>query len=282
MAGQLLVPETFGTNAVREPVHVQRSPRQVGDEGRGDLRRVPHEVPFGDRLLAPTWWEEDLVEVRQPYVATEHLPPTGRADAVEGAELGPRHRLERRRVERDRGLRGRQIRAPQAVGVGLDLVVGAAGQDRTRMLLRVPSGHDELVLLVQQQPALLARVVHRRPDEDELPLQLLAVQLHVELAVAHRVDRVAALALVVVVPGAGVPHDDVAAAVLARGDDALEVVVLQRVVLDVERRAAYRRVERGALRDGPAGEDPAHLQTEVVVQPAGPVPLHDEPAPGRQ
>ena len=84
------------------------------------------------------------------------------------------------------------------------------------------------------------------PDEDELPLKLLAVQLHVQLAVGHGVDRVATLALVVVLPGPGVPDDDVAAAVLAGGDDPLEVVVVERMILDVERGATHRRVESGA------------------------------------
>ena len=45
-------------------------------------------------------------------------------------------------------------------------------------------------------------------------------------------------------PRAGVPDDDVAAAVLAGRDDALEVDVLERVVLDVERGPAHGRVER--------------------------------------
>ena len=44
---------------------------------------------------------------------------------------------------------------------------------------------------------------------------------------------------VVRLPGAAVPDDDVAAAVLAGGDDALEVEVLHRVVLDVDRQAAH-------------------------------------------
>src|SRR4051812_18267973 len=103
-----------------------------------------------------------------------------------------------------------------------------------------------------------------------------------QLTARHRLHRVQPVALVVVLPGAGVPHDDVAAAVLACRDDTLEVVVLHGMVLDVEGRAAHRGVEGGPLRHCPARQDPGHLEPEVVVQPAGSVSLDDEPAPDRQ
>ena len=77
-------------------------------------------------------------------------------------------------------------------------------------------------------------------------------------------------------PGAPVPDDDVAGAVLLRRDHALEVEVLDRVVLDVDRHPAHRRVERRALRDGPDGEDAVDLEPEVVVEPGGPMALDDE------
>ena len=79
------------------------------------------------------------------------------------------------------------------------------------------------------------------------------------------------------VPRAPVPHDHVAAAVLALGDDALEVEVLERVVLDVDGQPAGPGVERRALRHGPADQHAVDLEPEVVVQAPGPVALHDEP-----
>ena len=53
-------------------------------------------------------------------------------------------------------------------------------------------------------------------------------------------------------PGAPVPDDDVAGAVLLGGDDALEVEVLDRVVLDVDGHPPDGRVEGRALGHGPA------------------------------
>ena len=78
-------------------------------------------------------------------------------------------------------------------------------------------------------------------------------------------------------PGAGVPDDHVAAAVLAGGDHALEVDVLDRVILDVDGEALDRRVECRPVRHGPAREYAVHLEPQVVVTPPGAVPLHDEP-----
>ena len=81
-------------------------------------------------------------------------------------------------------------------------------------------------------------------------------------------------------PGAPVPDDDVAGAVLLGGDDAFEVEVLDRMVLDVDGHPADGRVEGRALRDGPRHEDAIDLEPEVVVQPGGAVALDHEP-PGR-
>ena len=53
-------------------------------------------------------------------------------------------------------------------------------------------------------------------------------------------------------PRAPVPHDHVAAAVLAARDHALEVEVVERMVLDVHGQALHVGVERRALRHGPA------------------------------
>ncbi len=143
------------------------------------------------------------------------------------------------------------------------------------MLFGIPPGHGELVVLVQQQPLLLAGAVLAPPYQEEATPQLLAVQLEVQLAGLHRGHRV------VVAhegPRTPIPHDDVATAVLAVTDHALEVGVLDRMVLDVHRESAGGRVEGRALRHGPARQHTVHLQAEVVVQPPGAVALHDERA----
>ena len=97
-----------------------------------------------------------------------------------------------------------------------------------------------------------------------------------EVAGGHRVERVVALGER---PRSPVPDDHVAAAVLAGGDHALEVEVVERVVLDVGRQALHVGVERRTLGHRPAEQDARRLQAEVVVQPARPVPLHDEAPP---
>ena len=80
-------------------------------------------------------------------------------------------------------------------------------------------------------------------------------------------------------PGAAVPHDHVAAAVLAARDHALEVGVVERVVLDVDREVPRRGIEGQALRHRPAHEHAVDLEPEVVVQTAGAMPLHHEAGP---
>ena len=102
------------------------------------------------------------------------------------------------------------------------------------------------------------------------------MELELELAVGDRgrgVDR-RRLRL----PGAPVPDDDVAGAVLLGRDDALEVEVLDRVVLDVDGHPADVRVEGQALGDGPGDEDARDLEAEVVVEAGGAVALDDEAA----
>ena len=135
--------------------------------------------------------------------------------------------------------------------------------------------HGVLVVLVQQQPLLLAAAVPPRAHEDEPAAQLLAVRGR---SAARRPRPPASGSSPVAgLPRAPVPHDHVAAAVLAARDDALEVEVVERVVLDVHRQAPDVGVERRALRHRPADQHAVDLEAEVVVQAAGPVALDDEP-----
>src|SRR5918993_59739 len=113
--------------------------------------------------------------------------------------------------------------------------------------------------------------------EDEAAPQALAVEVEVELALGDGLGRVGLLRRR---PPPPVPDDDVPAAVLALRDHALELDVLDRVVLDVDRLPAHAGVEGGALGHGPAGQHAVDLEPEVVVQPGGPVALDDE-APAR-
>ena len=79
---------------------------------------------------------------------------------------------------------------------------------------------------------------------------------------------------------AAIPDLDRAGAVLTGRDLALEVGVVERVILDVHRQVPLAGRERHPLRDGPAREHPVALEPEVVVQPARGVALDDEPGSG--
>ena len=151
------------------------------------------------------------------------------------------------------------------------LVVRAARLHRAWMVLGIPTGHGIVVALLDEEP-LLAPVV-APPDEREAAAQLVAVEGQVEIAARDLVERVVAFGQR---PRSPVPHDDVAAPVLAGRDDSLEVVVVERVILDVDGQSPRRGVEGRALRYGPADEHTAGFEADVVVQLAGPVALDDE------
>ena len=75
---------------------------------------------------------------------------------------------------------------------------------------------------------------------------------------------------------AAVPDLDGAGAVLALRDLALERRVVERMVLDVHGEVLRARLERHALRYGPAREHAVALEPEVVVEAARGVSLDDE------
>ena len=142
----------------------------------------------------------------------------------------------------------------------------ALGLAREHRLVRLHRPGGVVLGRAHDQPvALLAAQVrgHERP----LPVQLLAVQDHGQRAVV-------ALALQLV--GAAIPHLDRAAAVLAGRDVALEVGVVERVVLDVHRQRALAGPQRHAARQRPAQQHAVALEPEVVVQGASRMALHDE------
>ena len=94
-------------------------------------------------------------------------------------------------------------------------------------------------------------------------VQFLAVQPKRETALA-----VALLRVTLRIPAATVPDHHRAAAVLAFRDRALEGVVFDRVVLDVNRESLLARHEARAAGDGPAFHDAIELEPQVVMQAA--------------
>ena len=102
-------------------------------------------------------------------------------------------------------------------------------------------------------------------------LELRALQREIEAALLQSAHRVA-LGL----PAAAVPDDHLAAAVLALRDLALEVGVVERMVLDVHREPLVAGHQARPAGDGPARQRVADLEAEVVVQPPRRVLLHHE------
>jgi hypothetical protein len=146
------------------------------------------------------------------------------------------------------------------------------------MVLRIPALDCGIVVLVQQQPFVAAGIAPPGTHQNESTTQLVSEHVEVQLTTLHRPSWVGVLAVRVRPPSARVPDDHIAAAVLAGRDHAFEVDVLDRVILDVERRAADVRIQRRALRDCPTNQDVVDLQPEVKVQAPCPVPLDHEAA----
>src|SRR4029079_15734902 len=113
-----------------------------------------------------------------------------------------------------------------------------------------------------------------RADDREATAILLAVEDELQFPIRDRPPRVGGLGLGL--PGAPVPDDHVARAVLLGRDHSLEIEVLDRVVLDVDRHPPGARILGQALRDRPADEDALDLEAEVVVEAGRAMALDDE------
>ena len=107
-------------------------------------------------------------------------------------------------------------------------------------------------------------------------VQFLAVKGKFEMAFGVTFMRVA-----FGLPGAAIPDHHGAAAVFALRDGALERVVFDGVILDVDGEPLVVGIEARAARDGPALHDAVEFQPQVVVQP-GRVMLLDDIAVRRR
>ena len=149
------------------------------------------------------------------------------------------------------------------------------------MLLGIPARDGVIVTLMEEKPRVaigLAAVLVPAAgvDQREPTAQLLAEELELELAGCQRGRRIIGLLRLIRAP---IPDDGIPCAVLATRDDALELQVLDGMVLGARGKPAGGRIEGGTLWNGPASEHPVHLQPEVVVQSSGSVAPHHE-APG--
>ena len=183
--------------------------------------RLPHPVGAVENLVAQlrVHWRELVGE--RPLVA------------------GSRQQRRRQALHRDRG----------------QLLDRYAGEHRSVLRGEVRLGR-EAVLMLDQEPVLGVLGAHQR----EGSLDLLAAQQDAELSLLHSVaDALLGLSPVVKPVflvlvwriDAAIPDDDLACAVLPRGNHAFERAIVERVVFGSDREALLRRVERRPLRHCP-------------------------------
>jgi hypothetical protein len=238
------------------------SARDFGEDGRIVVPLARDEHRFAARLAGDQAIAVEL-ELEDPIVAGKRF--LGR--------LG-QHRLDCLGIDpvvrRLYGLDGFAQIGDRAAAE-LHFIDRQAGQHRG--LLELIAGRlDVRVALLDEQPVLLALLhLHERP----VAVKLVAAQLEEELALGESLTPILERD-----PLAAVPHDHAARAVVALGDDTLEVPVLERVILDLHGETLVLRVVRRPLGHRPRAEDPVHLQAEVEVQPAGGVLVHHEQPAG--
>src|SRR6185312_2290761 len=104
-----------------------------------------------------------------------------------------------------------------------------------------------------------------------LAVQLVALQLEQQLAFLESLPPILER-----YPFPAVPDDHTAGAVVARGDDPLEIAVLERVILAFDRQPFVVGVVRRTLGYRPRAEDTVHLETQVEVQLSRRVLVHHE------
>ena len=151
------------------------------------------------------------------------------------------------------------VACPRAVARAGDFVHRTA---RCHAQFRRRHGARGGVVALDEEPVLAVGVLlaahpHQRPGTFEL----VAVEHEVELAGVEFGAFVGA-------PLAAIPQHHSTAAVLAFGDDAFEVAVFERVILDLDGQVLFSDYETGALRYRPTLEDAVEFEPEVVMQRA--------------
>src|SRR5262245_50618531 len=161
---------------------------------------------------------------------------------------------------------------------GGDLIHCAAGGNRAvlgQQSVGVLAG-ELVAMLDEQQVVALAAVAVPALHAHEHPAapELLAGHGELELALAERGTDVGGL--LVRRPEAAIPEHNGATAVFALGNRPLEVAVVERMVLDLDRQSFVARIAGGPLGYRPGLEYPVVLEAQVVVQAGRCVLLDDE------
>ena len=230
-----------GVDAVGKRCRLTGRPARYGSIAGAHRGVVADEVALGDRRPS---------RLRRPGTApcrgcvsfsacspSCHVPL--RAEGVEGGQLVGRRRPTQLPLARPRRRRR-----------GLDLVVGPSRLHRPGMVLGVPARRRRR----RRACASSSHCSARSPAPGARARTDRAASRRGARSGGRRPRPRAARSSLPLgrCPGAPVPHDHVAAAVLAARDDALEVEVVERVVLDVDGQALDVGVERRALRHRPA------------------------------
>ena len=136
----------------------------------------------------------------------------------------------------------------------------------------------ELVAMLDQQPVVAPgfELIVLHPHQHPAAMQFLAVQAEFEIALGQHLVGVAFRR-----PGAAVPQHHRAAAILALGNGALEVAVIEGMVFHFHRQPLFGRVQRRPARHRPGTKGTVQLQPEVVMQPGRGMLLDDKAQPGR-
>ena len=242
-----------------------RFPEQLGEQASGVVAVAGPErdAATGDDRLDPVAVPLGLEE---PILAIEWSASRRRQHRLDERRLGGAAgagRIERR----ERRRRGALHVCRQS---GPNLVARPAGPDRRRVRLRVPPSDRLRARLGDQEPGAafvdgaggVATCAHTRPalaggtlrvppgraHEGEATGQLLATKSELELA---RPDRLAGIPGELRLERAPVPAHGIPGAILAPRDHALEIEVLDRMVLRPGGEPTLVRVAGRAFRDGP-------------------------------
>jgi hypothetical protein len=168
----------------------------------------------------------------------------------------------RRRAHERRELRGDELR-----------------QRRARGALRAPGRALHALGPLCGDVDVVARLVVIALDEKPVSLglrehpaavELFSLEGEVQAALAQRRGGIGILGA----PRALVPEQHVACAILLLRDHALELAVLEGMVLGLHREAPLGGIEARALRHRPALQHAVELQAKVVVQPRRVVSLN--------
>ena len=197
--------------------------------------------------------------------------------------------FERRLVFRFRLLRFLlRLRAVRAIGVPHpllaalargDLLDRAAGHRRERLFFQyvlVARAAGFLVLAFDQQPIVVTVAACPRAHAHQMPaaVQLLAVEIENEMALGVALVRIAFGK-----PAAAIPDHHGAAAIFAFGDRALEGVVFDRMILDMDGEAFFIGIEARAAGHRPALHHAVEFEPQIVMQPPRGVLLDHIPVP---